>query len=111
MRYNKYGNKKTVVDNIKFDSKKEAKRYTELKILLNAKMIKDLELQPRFLLLDKYKQDDKTIRKIEYVADFRYYDNELEKEIVEDVKGMKTPIYKLKKKWLEGTTNYRITEI
>lgn len=111
MRKNKYNNKKTIVDGIKFDSKKEAKRYKELKILLDARIIKNLELQPRFLLLDKYKQDGKTIRKIEYVADFRYFDNELGKEVVEDVKGMKTAIYKLKKKWLEGTTDVRITEI
>lgn len=96
--YSKYRAKKTVVDGIKFDSKREAERYCELKLLEKAKEIRDLELQPRFLLQDKFKdRHGKTHRKIEYVADFMYI-NKDDKKIVEDVKGMMTDVYKLKKK-------------
>ena len=93
----KYKAVKTEINGIKFDSKKEARRYKELKILEKADEIKSLELQPRFLLQEKFKYNGKTIRKIEYVADFRYIDKE-GKTIVEDVKGMKTEVYKIKKK-------------
>lgn len=96
--YSKYRAKKTVVDGIKFDSKREAERYCELNLLEKAKEIRNLELQPRFLLQDKFKdRNGKTHRKIEYVADFMYIDKD-DKKIVEDVKGMMTDVYKLKKK-------------
>ena len=93
----KYGNIKTTIDNIKFDSKAEANRYLELKLLLKGKVIKDLRMQPRFVLLESFidGQGEKH-RKIEYVADFEY--KEGSKHIIEDVKGMKTEVYKLKKK-------------
>lgn len=93
----KYKAVKTKVNGIKFDSKKEARRYKELKILEKADEIKSLELQPRFLLQEKFKYNGKTVRKIEYVADFRYID-EKGNTVVEDVKGMKTEVYKIKKK-------------
>ena len=96
--YSKYRAKKTVVDGIEFDSKREADRYCELKLLEKAKEIRDLELQPRFLLQDKFKdKQGNTHRKIEYVADFLYIDK-LGRNIVEDVKGVLTDVYKLKKK-------------
>lgn len=96
--YSKYRAKKTVVDGIKFDSKREAERYCELKLLEKAKKIRNLELQPRFLLQDKFKDKTGTThRKIEYVADFLYIDKD-GKAIVEDVKGVLTDVYKLKKK-------------
>lgn len=69
---NKYRNKKIVIDNIKFDSKLEANRYVELKLLQRAGKIKNLELQPRFLIQEGFKKNGKTFRKIEYVADFMY---------------------------------------
>ena len=50
MNYNKYSNKKVTIDGFKFDSKKEAKRYSELKLLLRANKITDLILQPKYLL-------------------------------------------------------------
>ena len=93
----KYKAVKTEINGIEFDSKKEARRYKELKILEKADEIKSLELQPRFLLQEKFKYNGKTVRKIEYVADFRYID-EKGNTIVEDVKGMKTEVYKIKKK-------------
>ena len=51
---NKYFNKKVMVDGIKFDSKKEAKRFQELMILKKTKLIKELELQKVFELQPKY---------------------------------------------------------
>ncbi len=99
---NKYRNKKTISDGIVFDSKKESIRYHELKLLEKAKEISDLELQPRFTLLPSFKRDGKTIRKIEYVADFQYKEPD-GTVIVEDVKSAitkKNPVYMLKKKLL-----------
>lgn len=96
--YSKYRAKKVEVDGIKFDSKREANRYCELKLLEKANEIRNLELQPRFLLQDKFvDKHGKTHRKIEYVADFLYI-NKDDKAIVEDVKGVMTDVYKLKKK-------------
>lgn len=96
---NKYRNKKVIVDGKKFDSKKEGDRYKELKLLERAGEISNLELQPRFLLQDKFKKNGKTYRKIEYVADFKYIENG--KKIVEDVKGIQTDVFKLKHKIFE----------
>ena len=96
----KYHNSKTIIDGIKFDSKKESLRYQELKLLEKNGDITELELQPRFTLQPKYRKNGKTIRKIEYVADFSYRDKK-GKHIVEDVKGIKTEVYKLKKKIFE----------
>jgi hypothetical protein len=99
MLKNKYNNKKTVINDIEFDSKKEAKRYTELKILERGGVITKLIMQPRFLLQDGFWDfRHKKHRAIEYWADFQYYDHEKRATIVEDVKGMKTDVYKLKKK-------------
>ena len=97
----KYYNIKTKVDNITFDSKLEAKRYKELKLLEEAGVIKDLQLQPTYELIPTFKKDKKTYRKTTYKADFSYYDNELKKTVVEDTKGFKTDVYKLKKKMFE----------
>jgi len=95
---NKYNNKKPTYDGIKFDSKKEAKYYLELKILKKAGEIKDFELQPEFVLLDP--EDDRvTGRGIRYRADFKIINNDGSEEVV-DVKGFKTQIYKIKKKLL-----------
>lgn len=98
---NKYGNKKVIVNGIKFDSKLEARRYCELKLLERAKEIKDLRRQVEFELQPSYKKNNKIIRSINYVADFVYYDVKRRKTIIEDTKGFKTEIYKLKKKIFE----------
>lgn len=97
----KYHSKKVIIDDIKFDSKKEAERYIQLKLLEKAKLIKDLELQKSFELQPTFKKNGKTYRKIAYIADFYYFDNHLDKYIVEDVKGFKTKEYALKKKIFE----------
>lgn len=69
-----------------------------------------MQLQPRFILQPRYRKNNKTIRSIEYIADFSYIDNK-GKRIVEDVKGIKTEVYKLKKKIFEYRYNLEITEI
>jgi len=108
----KYKNKKTVVDNIEFDSKKEANRYFELKFLLKVGEIKNLEFQPKYILIDDFKDFEGIWhRKIAYIADFRYWDVKKEKEIVEDVKGMKTEVYRIKKKLLLHKFNIHFREI
>ena len=108
----KYHNKRTTVDGITFDSKKEARRYAELKMLEKGGAISQLVLQPRFELQESFKKNGKTYRKIEYVADFMYRDNEKNVTIVEDVKGIKTDVYKLKRKMFEKVyKTLNITEI
>ncbi len=96
---NKYRNKKVIVEDYVFDSIQESRRYKELKLLLKAGKIKDLQLQPHFLLQEAFKKNGKTYRKIEYIADFMYVENG--KTIVEDVKGIQTDVFKLKHKLFE----------
>lgn len=87
----KYGNKITEVDGIKFHSKKEALRYGELLWLLKGEKIKSLGLQPAF----KLEVNGQLVCK--YIGDFIYERNNGE-WVIEDVKGYRTEIYKLKKK-------------
>lgn len=105
----KYQNKKTEIDGIKFDSKKEASRYCELRFLVKAGAIKDLELQPKFVLLEPFENNGKKYRGVNYFADFRYIDIERGGiEVVEDVKSVftaKNPVYRIKKKWLLSKYN------
>lgn len=100
MAYNKYKNQKVKVDGHTFDSQKEARRYKELKLMERAGVIKNLELQPAFELIPTIRTEHETLRKIVYKADFRYTDNKTNGVVVEDVKGFKTDVYKLKKKML-----------
>ena len=95
----KYGNKKTVVNGIKFDSKWEAERYLYIKSLERAGTVKDLELQVRFNLV----VNDQKI--CAYIANFRYKREDKEgvwQEIIEDAKGVETPEFKLKKKLMKA---------
>lgn len=98
----KYGAKRTEVDGILFASQREARRYSELRILERAGEIRDLELQPVYPIT----ANGRTVAK--YVADFRYQTNG--GTVIEDVKGMKTPVYRLKKKLVEAIHGVRITE-
>ena len=95
----KYRNKKVKIDMFVFDSIAESRRYKELALLEKAGYIKDLKLQPKFLLQESFKKNGKTYRKIEYIADFQYTENN--KTIVEDVKGKETEVFKLKYKLFE----------
>ena len=96
---NKYYNQPTVIDGIKFDSKKEAYHYMELKLLQSAGIISNLELQPKFILQESFKKNGKTYREISYKADFKYI--EKGQVIVEDVKGKETEVFKIKHKLFE----------
>lgn len=101
----KYGSQKVEVDGIKFDSKKEAKRYGELKVRLLAGEISDLELQPVFQII----MEGKNVAK--YKADFRYWTGK--KWVVEDVKSPSTRLketYRLKKKLVEAQFQIEIIE-
>lgn len=103
-KQSKYKNKKVSVNGKVFDSKKEANRYCELIQMQQAGLIKDLETQKKFILLDTFKKNGKTYRQISYYADFVYFDIYAKKTIVEDVKASKyftTDVYKLKKKLFE----------
>lgn len=97
-RSGKYNASKVTVDGYRFDSRREARRYEELKQMEAAGKIAQLELQPRFELQPAFRYRGEAVRKIEYVADFRYLDYERGGLVVEDVKGMKTDVYRLKRK-------------
>lgn len=106
----KYHARKTVIDGIKFDSKREAHRYAELKLLEHAGEIRDLVLQPEFVLQEGFKKNGKVHRAIKYIADFQYIENG--KTVVEDCKGVKTEVYRIKKKLFEKRyENLEIREI
>jgi len=110
MTRNKYNAVKTVVDGITFDSKAEARRYSELKLLEAAGEITHLELQPRFpIFIDGQDVKFPNGRTLTYVADFRYYDKT--GRVVEDCKGFKTPVYKIKKALVEHIYKTKITEV
>ena len=94
----KYGNKKVKLEGYVFDSKAEAGRYLELKLLLKLDRISFLRVHPKFEVLKGFEKHGHKYRPITYTADFEYYDKDINKLIVEDVKGYKTDVYKLKKK-------------
>ncbi len=100
----KYNNKKTLVDGITFDSVKESNRYKELCILQKAGVVCDLRLQVQFQIIGLNRG-----KKGHYVADFVYLHRE-DGYVVEDVKGMKTDTYKLKKKLMKDLWNIDIKE-
>jgi hypothetical protein len=100
---NKYGNRKTKG----FDSAKEWRRNQELEIMQRAGEISELKRQVPFTLMPSYtisdettKQGFRTVREIRYIADFTYRLKN-GKRIIEDVKGMQTDVFKIKRKLLE----------
>jgi hypothetical protein len=93
-----------------FASKAEARRYTELLLLESAGEITDIELQPTYRLMVPT-PDGALISTATYIADFRYRDIPTEKTVVEDVKGVRTQVYKLKKRWVEAQYAIKIVEI
>ncbi|WP_374697300.1 DUF1064 domain-containing protein [Alcaligenes nematophilus] len=108
----KYGNRKATLDGHTFDSKKEARRYAELKLLERAGLICGLELQPRFELIPKQRRDDgKPERACEYVADFRYTDTATGQTVIEDAKGMRTRDYIMKRKLMLQVHGISVKEV
>lgn len=105
---NKYNNKITELDGIKFHSRKESVRYSQLKLYEKGGLIKDLRLQVSYELIPKMVINGKTERAIKYVADFVYIDTLHETEVVEDVKGMITDIFKIKYRLMKQIYNIDI---
>ncbi len=116
VKQNKYKNKKTEYRGIKFDSIKEKNRYLILKDMERLGQIEELQLQVKYELQPSYKIGNKKIRSINYIADFVYYKiykrggTEIREQIIEDCKGYKTQIYKIKKKMFEYKYGMEIKE-
>lgn len=102
----RYKTFKVTIDGHKFDSMAESKYYIHLLKEKKSGRIKDLELQPSYLLHPSFKKLDpttgkmKTVRKTEYVADFLVTDKNNETTIY-DVKGTLTEVFRLKRKWFD----------
>jgi hypothetical protein len=103
----KYKSIPTVRDGIRFASQREANRYQELKAAERAGIIRDLQLQVPFTL-DVYVGGCETVIG-KYVADFTFRDKQ-NRLIVEDTKGVRTPLYRWKKKHFEAQYGIRIIE-
>lgn len=101
----KYKAKPCEIDGYKFPSLREGKRYRELVILQRVGAISNLELQPKYPCVVNGK------KVCEYRADFRYDDLVKNCQVVEDCKGFKTPVYRLKKKLVEALYGFPILEI
>lgn len=101
----KYRNKKTIYNGVTFDSIAELRRYKELALLLHAGKISGLELQKEYELIPKQKGE----RSVKYKADFVYYDDD--RLVVEDVKGVKTQAYIIKRKLMLKEHGIRVKEI
>lgn len=100
MSYNKYKNKKTEIDGIKFDSEMESHYYLYLLCLQEKGEVIEFELQPTYVLQDGFTtKEGKKMRPIQYKADFRVIYSDGHEEVV-DVKGRMTAEFKLKKKML-----------
>ena len=109
---NNYKNEITYYKDIRFSSKKEMQRYKDLELLESTDYICNLELQKKFLLQEGYTNaKGKKIRPIYYIADFYYFDLLKDKWVVEDTKGVRTEVYKLKKKLFEYIYNLTIDEL
>ena len=102
---NKFGAQPTEVDGFRFASKAEARRYRELKLMEQAGEIESLVLQPKLTL------NPNGVHVGTYVADFLYWDLRSMKPVYEDVKGVKTPVYRLKKKLVKALYGIEIQEV
>ena len=107
----KYGNRKTEIDGMLFDSKHEAVRWCELKYMERAGLIKDLKRQFPFTLIETQKDANGRVieRPVRYIADFVYTENG--ETVVEDAKGKKTPEYIIKRKLMLSRYGIRIREV
>lgn len=101
----KYHAQPTLVDGIRFASRKEAARYRELRLLEQAGKIQDLRLQVPFVLLPKSQYG----RAVKYIADFVYIEND--RQVVEDAKGYRTDVYKLKRRIMAELLGIEIKEV
>ena len=108
----KYGNKKEEVDGITFDSKAEARRYFDLRIRQDIGEIALLRRQVPFVLIKGQRwSDGKKHRDTVYKADFVYVDCETGEMVVEDVKGFRTDVFKLKKELMKDIYGIEVREV
>ena len=122
-QYSKYHSKKvTTAEGLVFDSKKEYRRYCELKMMEASGLISDLQRQVKYVLIPEQREPD-TIgkrggihkgklleRECSYIADF-VYKIPTGETIVEDTKGMRLSDYKIKRKLMLYHLNIRIKEV
>ena len=110
---NKYHAKKRTIGGETFDSRAEARRYHELKLLLRAGEIEDLQRQVKYTLVPTQRDESGNLieRPITYKADFVYRDMRTGKTVVEDVKGMRTKEYIIKRKLMLWVHGICITEV
>ena len=108
----KYGSRKAERGELRFDSQKEARRYDELMVMLRARIISDLRLQPQFTLQESYvTETGERIRAIRYTADFSYrFGGKL---VVEDVKSTatRTKEYLRNRKFMRSKYGIEIQEV
>jgi hypothetical protein len=106
----KYHNRRVSLDGYTFDSAAEARRYQELRLMEAAGELRDIEVHPRFRV-EVMGCDGKAHHICDYVSDFRYWDCRGHRFVVEDVKGVRTQAYILKRKLVEALYGWTITEV
>lgn len=101
----KYGNLPCFVDGRRFASRRERDAFLKLDALQKGGVVRELRTQVPYPLV----VNGMTV--CTYVADFVFYDTELQKEVVADAKGMRTDVYKIKKKLMRAVHNIDILEL
>jgi hypothetical protein len=97
----KFNNQPVQYDGIQFASLVEGLRYLQLKRLQEAGLIRNLKPHPPYTIFEGGRDNEgRAINKIEYEADFSYYDTQLQKTVIEDVKGAETAAFRMKWKLL-----------
>lgn len=108
---NKYNAKSVTYDGIKFDSTKEGHRYLALREKIKTGLISDLRMQVKYQLIPYQKfKDGSYMKSTSYIADFVYIDTATGLEVVEDVKGVKTDVYQIKRKLMKLLKNIEVYE-
>ena len=95
-RGNKYNARRVTIDGVTYDSQAESRRGVELAMMEKGGAISGLRVHPRYLIVDRFVHEGHVIRASYYEADFEYIENG--RRIVEDVKGVVTEVFGLKKK-------------
>lgn len=107
----KYHSRKTMLDGMEFDSRREANRYAELKLLQRAGEISDLRTQVKYTLIPAQKKPSGgTERACTYTADFVYRDKR-GREIAEDAKGVRTQQYIIRRKLMLHVHGIEVKEV
>lgn len=113
MKPHKYRAVPTVIDGVRFASKREARRFLELRQLERGGLIANLELQPRYPMQVMRLSNGEVTDVGKYTADFAYWDVERGVQVIEDVKSdaTKTTAYRLRKRIVEAMYDFQITEV